>query len=274
MRSRNKGDIFFYTLESLDNLHIVRGKHVINNFPKHLHRRFCIGTIEKGSAVFFLKQREFPLSKGDVFLINPGETHTIKPIDLDGFDHLVFCLGKDLSFYYCNEMDTDACRNIRFSSPVVSEKIIGRKLVSLLDIIIDTGTMLETECAFMTLLSDLYPHCFPYKLNEYNMECIQYVCEYISENYMKKLTLLELSSVAHLSKFHFSRLFKRQVGLTPYEYQIQVIIKHSQELILNQNSIVNVALELGFVDQSHFTNMFKKHVGVTPSKYIKMNKKL
>ncbi len=72
---------------------------------------------------------------------------------------------------------------------------------------------------------------------------------------------------AFLSKYHFIRNFKAEVGLTPHQFQIQNRIRKAQRLIHKTDTITEVALATDFCDQSHFIKEFKKQIGLTPLTY-------
>lgn len=70
------------------------------------------------------------------------------------------------------------------------------------------------------------------------------------------------------SKYHFIKKFKKIVGLTPHQFQVQNRIRKAQKLLSKATTITEVALTTGFCDQSHFIKQFKKIVGLTPSDYL------
>lgn len=82
-----------------------------------------------------------------------------------------------------------------------------------------------------------------------------------------KLSIDELSRACFSSKYHFIRSFKREVGLTPHQFQIQNRIRRAQLLLSENEKITEVALATGFCDQSHFIKHFEKQVGLTPTAY-------
>jgi AraC-like DNA-binding protein len=69
--------------------------------------------------------------------------------------------------------------------------------------------------------------------------------------------------------FHLIRLFQKHIGLTPYAYLTQVRIEKSRRLLRRGESVVQVALEVGFADQAHFTKRFKQITGTTPGLYAR-----
>jgi AraC family transcriptional regulator len=94
------------------------------------------------------------------------------------------------------------------------------------------------------------------------------VTEYIDHNMSMKISLQDLSKVAAMSPFHFSRLFKRATGLTPMAYLEGRRIDRAKLLIREgAMSLSEVAHEVGFSDQSHFTRRFRRQTGMTPTTY-------
>jgi AraC-like DNA-binding protein len=81
------------------------------------------------------------------------------------------------------------------------------------------------------------------------------------------LDIREMADAGHASKYHFIRMFKRAVGLTPHRFQLQNRIRKAQRLIEDGMSLTDIAFVTGFFDQSHFIKCFKKTVGITPSEY-------
>jgi AraC family transcriptional regulator len=67
---------------------------------------------------------------------------------------------------------------------------------------------------------------------------------------------------------HLAREFRRHYGCSPGEYARSVRIERSCEMLRRSNeSVVSIAIDLGFYDQSHFTNVFRRVLGTTPAEY-------
>jgi AraC family transcriptional regulator len=92
------------------------------------------------------------------------------------------------------------------------------------------------------------------------------VLEYMNEHLDAELSLDHLAAVAHMSPFHFARLFKNSTGLPPHQYVIARRVERAKELLRDRDllPLAEVAVETGFANQSHFTRHFKRLVGVTP----------
>ena len=81
------------------------------------------------------------------------------------------------------------------------------------------------------------------------------------------ISIDEMARKAFISKFHFIRRFKAEVGLSPHRFQIQNRIRKAQRLIHQTETITEAALTTGFYDQSHFIKQFEKCVGLSPMAY-------
>lgn len=94
--------------------------------------------------------------------------------------------------------------------------------------------------------------------------------EFIEDNLGRTISLEDLASVVNVSRFHFSRLFKRSTGSTAIGFVEQCRIRRAQSLITDTDlPLAEIALVVGFVDQSHFTRRFHRHVGCTPAVFAR-----
>jgi AraC family transcriptional regulator len=95
------------------------------------------------------------------------------------------------------------------------------------------------------------------------------VIEYIMENLGGNPTLDQMAAVAHLSPYHFARQFKAATGLAPHQYLISRRIERAQHLLRTDDDLglAEVALRVGFSDQSKFSFHFKRLVGLTPRQF-------
>jgi AraC family transcriptional regulator len=98
---------------------------------------------------------------------------------------------------------------------------------------------------------------------------LQQVKEYVNEYLSQDLKLIELSAIAQLSPYHFLRLFKQHMGITPHQYILQQRIERAKHLLQHSElSIAEIAVRTGFSDQSHLTKCFKRRFGVTPRQLL------
>ncbi len=91
------------------------------------------------------------------------------------------------------------------------------------------------------------------------------VTDFINDNLEQDLTLAEIATIAGLSHFHFARMFRKTMGVTPQQYITNRRIEKAKELLAKSNlPIVEVGFQIGFKNQSHFTTLFRKFTSLTP----------
>ena len=91
---------------------------------------------------------------------------------------------------------------------------------------------------------------------------------YIRSNFLENITIERLAEEANLSRYHFCRLFKKHVGVTPMQLVMNMRIERAKKLLHDRNlSVATVAAASGFNDPNSFARHFKKSTGETPSSY-------
>jgi transcriptional regulator GlxA family with amidase domain len=82
------------------------------------------------------------------------------------------------------------------------------------------------------------------------------------------MDLATLAGVAGVSSHHFARGFKQSAGVTPHHYLTQKRVERAQDLLGNTDlSLSEIALAVGFSDQSHLARHFRQMLGVTPGQF-------
>ena len=88
----------------------------------------------------------------------------------------------------------------------------------------------------------------------------------VHASYAEPIGVEEMARVAGASRFHFSRLFRDEVGLSPYRYLMRVRIERAAELLRRgRRDVTVVALEVGFSDLGRFARAFRQRFGCNPS---------
>lgn len=92
--------------------------------------------------------------------------------------------------------------------------------------------------------------------------------EWIDGHLERAVDVDEIAAAASLSRSHLSRVFKKEVGLSPYEYLIQQRIALAREWLQHTPlSVTEIAERLCYADAYYFSNAFKQHVGVAPTRF-------
>lgn len=108
---------------------------------------------------------------------------------------------------------------------------------------------------------------------EVTNKTINNAIEYIFNNLTSDLGVEEVASHCNLSKFHFSRLFKKSTGESIYSL-IKRLKMEDSAIVLGtntNNSITNIGLGYGY-SSSNYSSAFTKHLGISPAKFRKLKK--
>jgi AraC family transcriptional regulator len=93
---------------------------------------------------------------------------------------------------------------------------------------------------------------------------------YIHRHIDSEIKLTTLAEMAGISQYYFCQLFKQSLGISPYQYVLQLRVERAKQLLKSQKmTICDIALACGFANQSHFTKHFRKLTGTTPKAYWK-----
>lgn len=97
---------------------------------------------------------------------------------------------------------------------------------------------------------------------------LQQITDWMADHLAEEFSLEQLAAQAGLSKFHFQRLFKRALGVSPSRYHINLRMNLARRLLREtQKSVVEIALEIGYTNPSHFAQLFRREAGLSPSDY-------
>jgi AraC family transcriptional regulator len=104
---------------------------------------------------------------------------------------------------------------------------------------------------------------------------LRHVLDYIHENLAHDLSLATLAKEANLSTYHFAHLFRASMGELVHQFVIRQRVEAAKRLLLQgMLPLPEVAVQVGFADQSHLGRHCKALLGVTPKMLIKAHKNL
>lgn len=247
---------------------------IMQKFPNHFHEYYVIGFIEKGTRYLTCKNKEYTIHPGDLLLFNPFDNHACEQIDGQTLDYRCLNIQPDIMRKAVLEI-TGQDQLPQFTSQV----IFHSELVSLLSeihvMIMQEERDLHKEESFLFLIEQLLMEYTEQQAATENTEPsmeIKAICEFLESNYVKAITLDDLSKLTGLSKFYLLRSFTKQKGISPYSYLQTIRISVAKKLLEQGVLPIEVAMQTGFTDQSHFSNFFKKFIGLTPKQYMNIFK--
>lgn len=238
-------------------------------FTKHFHDTYTIGLTHDGIFKSINSQQSCFSYKNSTRIINPGEVH-----------HGDSTCWKYTNFYPSVELLVELYEQMYFEKkmPIFKEHIIQdiylfNLLYQFFQSIFNHNDKMVIETNMINVLSYLIKN-YTDQTKEYkklfdNKEIIKNSIEYIKDSLDANITLDELAENSSLSKYHFLRVFKKDIGLTPHHYILTQRIHKAKELVLNGSALSEVGLKVGFNDQSHFIRNFRKIYGYSPKELLK-----
>lgn len=97
---------------------------------------------------------------------------------------------------------------------------------------------------------------------------IDAVVRFVQDNRRRPLTVAELAGVAGCSRYHFSRVFKSWMGISPGQYILDQRLRLSATCLQQSNRVIKeVAADCGFADVNYFCRAFRKSFGLSPGQF-------
>ena len=105
----------------------------------------------------------------------------------------------------------------------------------------------------------------------YSNKLICQILNYIDTNWCNKLSINDLENRFYYNRYYIMKLFKREIGVTIFDYVNNLkIYKSINEIAISNNSMITIAINCGFNSLEYFSETFKNIVGVSPSNYKKI----
>lgn len=105
----------------------------------------------------------------------------------------------------------------------------------------------------------------------YSNKLICQILNYIDTNWCNKLSINDLENKFYYNRYYIMKLFKREIGVTIFDYVNNFkIYKSINEIAISNNSMITIAINCGFNSLEYFSETFKNIVGVSPSNYKKI----
>lgn len=222
------------------------------SYPTHNHVSvFTIGIVLDGAIVFTADNNTKIYEKNQTFVICPYMPHSISAYSR--YTLLSLCIDKNITAHYTANEIRSAITALLMSTPY-TEKVNPYPILQLLN-------CLNPDTVFDSSSANSDRHCHIQNPFIHNLKR---QLELYPEN---KFSIKEMAQNAFVSKYHFIRSFKAEVGITPHQFQLQNRIRKAQRLMRSTKTITEVALSTGFCDQSHFMKQFEKQVGLSPLTY-------
>jgi len=258
--------LIYYLFSALP---LDEGKQLADNKQKYLQQSLIFDSLQRYKTGAALPSLSYSYEKENELIskVRVGNVAGAKAILNDLLGYVLFSEG--------NSLDAIKTRAIELSTLLSRAAIEGGAA---------TDTILKMNNMFLKSLQEVTTQeALCYKLQEIvitfteslfsttpasNSEVMKKALSYISKNFALPMTLEDVAKEVHLNPSYFSSIFKKSCGSSFKEYLNLVRIEESKRLLSNTDySIIDIAIAVGFEDQSYFSKVFKKYTGLTPTSY-------
>ncbi len=236
----------------------------------------------QGDGVFFVGDTMYRLKEGDILIYNKDEIHFSTIETNTSWERYVLFFSPD----YFNFLDDvpENLLNFYYERKKYQDNYIRLpegKRKKLLHLLAETNGYvgsndfdqnLQLFKAFLEILQlvnygYLHPNTSPRE--DVTPKIVNEIISYVNKNIQHDITLASIADHANISKSYLSTLFKKYIGVSPYEYLLTVRLECAKQKLANGENIADACSASGFGDYSHFIQFFKKRVGITPYQYRK-----
>lgn len=241
------------------------------SYKKHAHEEIALGVTLSGLQDFRCLGSHFKSKPGNIILFNPEEVHDGNPGTSAPLKYVMLYIHPREISTLINAPEGPELSAPRISGTLLHDEALKRQIFSLARCMTTKGSSrLEKELhlyEIATWFARRTGKSTEPARSRGKDKALQRVREYIHDNLQQDISIDALCNVAHISKYHFIRLFRGQFGITPHQYVLNCKVNRARTIIGSGTPASRTAQMCGFADASHLNRHFKRTYGITPKQY-------
>ncbi|MFN3670580.1 MAG: AraC family ligand binding domain-containing protein [Bosea sp. (in: a-proteobacteria)] len=258
-----------FTSRRFDGLEFLAATFRTHAYAPHAHETYAIGTIECGCEVWHARGRKLYAGPGDIVMNHPLDVHDGAPSE-GGYRYRMSYPSVALMRELAHSLSGRETAGTPFFHEPVTHDREGAALFAEAHRLLEEGQdALAGEEALLRAYAAMLARHAELGLREVGRECgpVQRARALIEARHGEDLSLAEIGADVGLPRHHLIRAFRRETGLTPHAYLVDVRIRRARERLRRGEALGDVAAATGFCDQAHLTRAFKARLGVTPGAF-------
>jgi AraC-like DNA-binding protein len=270
LRQTPSDTVTFWADPSCGGLEAAAARFKNHSFRPHTHGGLMIGLIDHGTKSFLRQRTQFVAEPGSISIVNAGDLHTGSRAQ--GEELRYRALYIPVSVLAEAAGSSSANDPPGFRSGVIHDQRLFSALGRIHTSIIDRSSRLKREQALLEAVHALVGlYGSPWKPRDRSIAdapgAVRAAYAMIEARFRQELSVSDVAMAVDISPYHLMRLFRRHVGIPMHALQTQLRITLGKRLLHQGMPASEVALEVGFADQSHFSRRFKELVGASPVSY-------
>ena len=232
-------------------------------FQNKIHRPAGINDYQllytkSGKGAVKIKEEEFEVREGDVFILPPFTPHEYKPKGHHWQTLWITYNGAVAQGSFAFPVDIRHYENFETHYKKISRGVTQN------DWRRKTGSVLYE--LLMCLLEREGLSSIPHTVKAPD---VSLAVQYIAEHYHETIEISKLAEITELSEGHFYRVFKQYTHMSPIEYITHLRIERAKDMLIQSPpiSIAKIAKSVSYTSAAYFTKTFKNKTGLTPKEY-------
>jgi AraC-like DNA-binding protein len=248
----------------------------------HFHGTYEIYYLLSGQRAYFIKDRSYLISQGDMVFINKHDVHKTSDVGQPGHERIVInfsdtFVSNDHPLFHPSLFNvfrqTAHVQSLKLQDQLFVQSIIDKMIKELREKATGFEMYVKLLLVELLLFSSRYAErneSAPFEHASPLHKKISEIVQFINSNYYQPMTLSGMSEQFYMSPYYMSRTFKEITGFTFIEYVNMTRIREAQQQLRQTNrKIIDIADSVGFENIAHFGRMFKKLTKQTPHEYRK-----
>lgn len=262
----------YYKSRQIPELTVLQASLSDFSYDRHAHDEYAFGVTLTGRQDFFSSGQFHRSPPGNVIQFNPEQVHDGHPGDDSTLGYvMVYVPPALLEASFADAAGCERAARFRGSETLLADPELRRAILDLAELTTgQQGTRIDQEHALHRMATRLVHRAGKFqpggRVSRPDALLLR-AKEYIHAHLETDLSLDEISQNAHLSKYHFLRLFRQQFGITPHQYVLSCRVNAARSALETGVAPSEVAFRYGFTDLSHFNRRFKRIYGKTPHQY-------
>lgn len=242
-------------------------------YQTHTHDELSVGAVDAGSATHRNRHDATTIHQGTAVLINPGEAHSCNPDAGQRWSYRMLFINAGWMEQLQADLPGASSSALGFLALDSHDMpMVYRHFDSVFNALAHAENPLAADQKLIGFLArHVLSHANTPSGRGGPQGQLQRARELIMDQLSHNVTLTAMANAAGLSPYQLIRRFRQAYGQTPHAFQLDQRINRGKQLLKRGDSLVEVALQLGFADQSHFQRHFKQRHAVTPKGYLGFN---
>lgn len=248
---------------------------------RHKHNFYLTVLFTHGSGTHEIDFITYDVKPGSIFFMNPGQMHHWDlSDDIEGY--LFFHTGAYYDLHYTSsrlhdfpffssiqncpllQVAKEKTENFTSKFREIFDESHGKalqskhKIISLINLIyIESARLYDSNASFEKNVTNTYFH----KFQEFE--------QFVEHHFKSEKSPSQYANWLNISPKHLNRITRNIVGKTPTDIILErVFLEAKREIMLQKQSLAQIADDLGYDDYPYFSRLFKKKCGETPSSFI------